>query len=258
MGVDVGDFDGTGRASLWVTNFQGELHGLYRNLGAERFQHISRARGMASFGQQFVGFGTAFLDADHDGWEDIVVVNGHVLHHALFGSPLRQVPIFLHNIDHQGVRAFKETGASISPWFRQPIAGRGLACGDLDNDGWADFIVVSSNAPISLLRNRNVAREPKTRWIGIRLTGRGHRDVTGSTVVLDGGERKLMRFAKSGGSYLSSSDPRMIFGLGGSLQPDSITVKWAWGGSQTWRGLEPGHYWELQEGDPTPRKLPGK
>src|SRR5262249_25257835 len=72
MGVDVGDFDGTGRASLWVTNFQSELHALYRNLGNERFLHQSRATGIGAIGQHHVGFGTGFFDADNDGWEDLV------------------------------------------------------------------------------------------------------------------------------------------------------------------------------------------
>jgi hypothetical protein len=96
---------------------------------------------------------------------------------------------------------------------------------------------------------RNTALEKKHRWIGLHLTGQGHRDVVGSTVTveLEGG-RRLTRFTKGGGSYLSANDPRILVGLGEAEKVKSVTVRWSWGGTQTWDGLAPGRYWRLHEG----------
>ena len=93
MGVDVGDYDGSGLPSLWVTNFQDQMHGLFRNLGNESFHHDSRAAGIAAMSVQFVGFGTAFLDLDNDGWEDLIIVNGHVMFHPMRGGSMLQRPV---------------------------------------------------------------------------------------------------------------------------------------------------------------------
>ncbi|HEX5270782.1 MAG TPA: CRTAC1 family protein, partial [Gemmataceae bacterium] len=254
MGVDAGDYDGSGRPSLFVTNFEGELHGLYRNRGGETFQHYSQAAGVAAIGRRFVGFGTAFVDVDGDGWEDLVIVNGHVLRYPAAGSAL-QTPMLLHNGERQGRRFFSDAGDRGGPFFRAPIMGRGLAVGDLDNDGRPDLVVSRSNAPAVLLRNE-AASEPAARWLGIRLVGRDRRDIVGSAAVLEVGEgRRLTRFAKGGGSYLSASDPRLLFGLGESGKPGRLTVRWSWGAEQSWDGLESGSYWELREGDPQARRL---
>ena len=97
-----------------------------------------------------------------------------------------------------------------------------------------------------------VLRKPPSRWLGVRLIGQGNRDVVGSTVILETDTRRLARFAKGGGSYLSANDPRILFGRG---VPGRLTVQWSWGKSQTWDGLEAGAYWELREGEPTARKV---
>jgi hypothetical protein len=251
MGVDAGDYDESGRPALWVTNFQGDLHALYRNLGREYFQHISRAGGLGAIGMHLVGFGTGFIDADNDGWEDLVIAHGHVLQHPILGSTVKQLPMLLRNVDYEGRRFYRDLGPTAGPYFRTPVIGRGLAIGDLDNDGWPDIVVSHSNSPVAVLRN-SVAEHTPARWLGIRLVGRGNRDIVGSTVILENGRRRLTRFAKGGGSYLAANDPRLLFGLGPDGKPGRITVKWSWGEKQTWDGLEPGAYWELHEGSPTP------
>jgi hypothetical protein len=103
---------------------------------------------------------------------------------------------------------------------------------------------------VALLRNEVAAgmKEPN-RWLGVKLVGRDHRDVVGSTIVLDTGAQKLTRFAKGGGSYLSASDRRILFGLGTSNQARRVTVQWSWGKEQHWDNLEPNHYWILREGE---------
>jgi hypothetical protein len=257
MGADVGDYDGSGRASLWLTNFQGDVHALSENLGGERFVHQSRAAGIAKIGSHYVGFGTGFIDIDNDGWEDLMIVNGHVLYHPALGSTFKQRPVLLHNIEKSRRRFFEEVSKQGGDFFKTPASGRGLAIGDLDNDGWADFVVCNSNSPVVLLRNKATSGNS---WLGLKLVGRDSRDIVGSTVIVEDGNRKLTRFVKGGGSYLSASDPRILFGLGSTQTVKKVTVKWSWGKAQTWENLEGNRYWELTEGEATAKPIgyPGK
>jgi hypothetical protein len=257
MGIDAGDYDGSGRPALWVTNFQRESHGLYQNLGGEQFRYTSNSVGLGDLGGHLVGFGTGFLDADNDGWEDLVIAHGHVLQFPPYQAPVMQLPMLLWNIDSHGQRRFRDIGSFAGPYFTIPTLGRGLAIGDLDNDGWPDLIVSHSNSPVVVLRNVVFEQAP-ARWIGFRLIGRGNRDIVGSTVSLDTGKRTQTRFTKGGGSYLSANDPRLLFGLGPDGSVRSVTVKWSWGETQTFTGLEPGSYWELREGSPTPIRIARK
>ena len=254
MGVDVADYDGSGRASLFVTNFQGEVHALYKNLGDERFGYQSQAVGLGALGRHFVAFGTAFVDVDNDGWEDLIIVNGHVLRHPL-GSTVKQRSLLMRNIEKSGRRVFQDYSSRGGPFFDVPIVGRGLAVGDLNNRGWSDVVISNTNSPAVILRNEASTDNP-AHWLGIKLVGRNNRDVAGTTVILEGKSRRLTRYAKGGGSYLSSSDRRILFGLGTSEQFQRLTVKWSWGKEEHWENLEPNHYWELHEGEPQPRRLP--
>jgi hypothetical protein len=253
MGVDVADYDGSGRASLFVTNFQGELHALYQNLGREYFSYQSQVAGLAALGRQYVGFGTAFIDVDNDGWEDLVIVNGHVLRKPL-GTTMKQKSLFLRNTSDQGRRVFQDWSKRGGPYFSIPAVGRGLAVGDLDNDGWPDVVISNTNSPVVLLRNE-AAADTGARWLGVKLVGRDHRDIAGSSVILEGTTRKLTRFAKGGGSYLSASDRRILFGLGTSEACRRVTVRWCWGKEQSWDDLEPNAYWELREGEAKAKRI---
>jgi hypothetical protein len=251
MGVDAADFDGSGRPSLFVSNYQNELHALYLNLGQEHFDFQSRSSGIAAIGMYYVGFGTAFIDADNDGWEDIVIVNGHILRSPV-SSTHEQRPLLLRNNPRSGGRFFQDVGGG--PFFKTPRIGRGLAVGDLDNDGWPDLVVSHINSPVVILRNEKAAVS-KNRWLGVKLVGRDHRDIVGSTIELELGDRKLTRFTKGGGSYLSASDSRILFGLGADGEVGRLTVHWSWGKPETWNNLEPNSYWELREGEPTAKRL---
>jgi hypothetical protein len=254
MGVDCGDYDGSGRPSLWVTNFQGDLHNLYRNVGGGLFEYQSRAAGLAAIGQHFVGFGTSFIDVDNDGWEDLVIVNGHVVYHPKLGSTVKQRPVLLRNIDYRGRRFFKDAGAQGGRFFQVPRVGRGLAVGDLDNDGWPDLVISHTNGPVVILRNEAGTQAGAAHWFGVSLAGKDHRDIVGSTVTVEAAGRRLTRFAKGGGSYLSSSDRRLLFGLGSTETVERVTVRWSWGATQSWQHLGADAYWELHEGEATARR----
>lgn len=253
MGVDAADYDGSGRPSVWVTNFETQLHALYRNDGQERFHHASRAAGLTRLGRQWVSFGTGFLDFDNDGWEDLVIVSGHVWRYPATG-PARQRPRLLRNEALERERVFRDVSSRGGEFFDTPTLGRGLAIGDLDNDGWPDLAVSHTNSPVVLLRNEAAAGlSSPHRWLGLKLVGRGHRDVAGSTVTLEDANGILTRFSKGGGSYLSASDPRLLFGLGETEHVKRVTVRWSWGQSQSWENLESNRYWELHEGEQIPR-----
>jgi enediyne biosynthesis protein E4 len=245
MGVDAGDYDGGGRPSLWVTNYENELHGLYRNVLIEKrisFIHSTQIAGIAAIGQAYVGFGTGFLDVDHDGWEDLVITNGHVIRHPYRGN-LQQIPILLRN--RQG--RFEDATSRGGAYFTAKHRGRGLALGDLDNDGKTDLVFCHVNEPATVLQN---VADSGHHWLGVALATKDKRDVVGATVRLTAGGRKLTRFAKGGGSYLSANDPRLIFGLEKAAKIDELTVMWPAGAPrlERWRGLAVDRYHRLEQG----------
>jgi hypothetical protein len=252
MGLDAADFEGSGKASLLVTNYQNELPALYRNLtatpDAPRFSFHTTPAGLGDAGRQYVGFGTGFVDVDNDGWEDVVIVNGHVIRHPTT-STVRQKPILFRNrgrqIGESGVR-FVDATAKGGSYFQIPHQGRGLAIGDLDNDGSPDLVISHVNEPVTLLRN---VVDRSHHWLGVRLIGKDRRDVVGAKVTLECGGRTWTRFAKSGGSYLSAGDRRLLFGLAGSDRPGRLTVVWPWGQEEHWDGLAADRYWQIKTGE---------
>jgi hypothetical protein len=248
MGVDAADYDGCGRPSLFVTTFEKELHGLYHNEvwnDQVYFRYATREAGIAALGPSYVGFGTGFLDLDRDGWEDLVIANGHVRRNPT-RCPLRQLPVLLRN---EGGKRFTEITNLGGPYFREPHRGRGLAIGDLDNDGRPHLVISHVNEPVVLLRHEpEGAAACGNRWLGIQLKGRDHRDIAGAKVVVETGGRKLTRFVRGGGSYLSSGDRRLLFGLGEASAVGPVTVVWPWGEEQHWSELAAGRYWMLIEG----------
>jgi hypothetical protein len=237
MGVDAADYDGCGRPSLWVTNFEREQHALYHNDchdGAILFRHVTAPAGIGVVGRKHVGWGTAFLDLDHHGWEDIVFVNGHVYRDpSNRGNTRRQTPVLLRN---KGGGQFKNLSAQGGPYFQRDHLARGVGFGDLDDDGRIDAIVSHINEPAVLLRN--VAEVEGRHWLGVELRGKDHADVVGAKLILECAGRTQTRFAKGGGSYLSSGDRRHVFGLGNATKIDRLTVIWPNGERQQGEGLK--------------------
>jgi hypothetical protein len=231
-----------------VTTFENESPALYYNNcvdGQIEFRYAIRSAGIDKLNQANVSFGTGFLDIDNDGWEDIVFVNGHVRRHPT-RSPLQQLGTLLKN---QGNGRFLPITRLGGPYFNSPHRGRGLAIGDLDNDGRSDLVINHLNEPAVLLRNTSQENElPRNHWLGIELVGRNNRDIVGARVVVESAGRRLTRFAKGGGSYLSSGDRRIIVGLGDNASPGEVAVFWPRGEQQHWEGLGCDRYWRLVEG----------
>ncbi len=250
MGVDAADYDGSGRPSLWVTNFQDQLHLLLGNVshaGTPLFVHRGTAAGMGMINRSYVGWGTAFLDLDHHGWEDLVVVNGHVLQFPeVLNSTRKQLPVLLRN---GGTGRFQEWTPRGGSYFQAPHAGRGLAAGDLDNDGRPDLVISHVNEPAAVLRN---VAGGDNHWLGVELCRAGRADVVGARVVLEAGGRTQTRFARGGGSYLSSSDRRLVFGLAGAERVGRLTVTWPDGRTEHWDGLAVDRYHRLTQGSGRP------
>jgi hypothetical protein len=256
MGLAVGDPLNQGRPAIYVTTYEGELHSLFLNECSgdrEYFRYATQASGIGAFGQIYVGWGTDFIDLDHHGWQDIFVSNGHAIRFPKGKAKRAQTPLLLHNVAGGSLgRRYENITDRGGPYFQAVHCGRGVAFGDLDNDGQVDLVLCHLNEPAVLLKNQ--APTEGRRWIGVELVGKGFRDVVGAKVQVNVGELHLTRFATGGGSYASASDPRHVFGLG-AFQGDKVkvTVSWPRGEVQSWDGLAVGRYWRLTEGDKDPR-----
>jgi enediyne biosynthesis protein E4 len=251
MGVDAADFDGSGRPAVWVTNYENEFHALYLNRGESngrvRFHFGTSGVGLGAIGPKYVGFGTAFVDADSDGWEDIVITNGHVMRHPAKNN-LAQRPILFRNAAKAGGgRTFEDLDRRAGEYFARDHRGRGLAVADLNNDGTADLVFANINEPAEVLTG---VKHPTNHWLGVELVGRDHADVTGAKLTLAVGDRTLTRFATAGRSYLSSSDPRRLFGLGAVGKVGRLTVRWPSGEPRVehWDGLAADQYHRVEQG----------
>jgi hypothetical protein len=246
MGVAAADYSGTGRPSLWVANYENELHGLYRNDckgGPVIFTFNTAPAGLAVFGRMTVGWGTGFLDIDHHGWEDLFLITGHATR-VPKTSPRAQQPILARN---EGNGKFTNITARGGSYFNSRHVGRGAVMADFDNDGRIDLAVMHTNEPVAILRNE--ADTGGNHWLGVRLAGKDHRDVVGARVILDAGGRKQTRFAMGGGSYASSSDRRLVFGLGMADHIDKLTIAWPDGTEQSFTGLALDRYYQVTQGN---------
>ncbi len=256
MGVDAGDYDGSGKPALWVTNYEHEQHGLYRNEcrpGTRSFTFQTVAAGLARMDQKYVGWGTAFLDVDLDGWEDLFVANGHAIrYHYAQGSGRKQPAVLYRNL---GGGKFTEASRQLGSYHETNHLARGVGFGDLDNDGRTDLVISHVNEPVAVLRGIGGAGH---HWLGVQLVGKGHADVVGAKVQLVAGGRTQTRFAKGGGSYLSSGDRRHLFGLGDVSQPGRLTVTWPDGTKQHFDGLSADRYYRVTQGQAQAEPLPAQ
>jgi len=237
MGVAVGDYDNTGRFSLFVTNFAEEYNALYHNEG-DHFTDVSFRSKTAPSSLPYVGWGTAFLDYDNDGWLDLIAANGHVypqLDKSRSGAAAgyRQRRLLYHN---RGDGTFDEVAAQSGAVLMEERASRGLAVGDLDNDGRLDVVINDLDGGPQVLRND----WPRPGgWLTVRLKGSGKNTAAlGAVVKVKAGALSLRRLVQSGTSYLSQDDMRAHFGLGAARRADLVEVRWPDGTSSRLQDVE--------------------
>jgi hypothetical protein len=245
MGVAAGDLDGDGLIDLAVTNFYGESTTYYRNLGGGAFLDGTGSSGLAVASRRLLGFGIAFLDANDDGRLDLATANGHV-------NDLRpNYPYFMPAqllVGGPDGRLTDVSDLAGAPW-RVPRMGRGLAVGDLDNDGRQDVLILSHAQPLAYFHNRTEGGRSLT----LRLEGRGpNRDAVGARVTVVTPGRRLLAWRTGGGSYQSASDPRLHFGLGGFPRAESIAVLWPSGRAESFGAVNSGSAYILREGTGRP------
>ncbi|MCA8988609.1 MAG: CRTAC1 family protein [Planctomycetaceae bacterium] len=243
MGVTAADINHDGRMDLFVTNFELEDNSVYLNEGNDLFVHSTARLGLAGACRLLVGFGCLFSDLNADGWEDLVLLNGHLVYRHRNSDYQQKAFVFRNN---QG--RFQDVTSESGPWFQIPHSGRGLAVGDLNNDGAVDLVITEQDGPTSLLKNRNVPRN----WLGLELKRKaGISDLTGTLVTFSLQNQKQTKQVLSGGSYLSHSDQRILFyPPAGSEGLDSagIEVTWPDGSSDQFENLMWNTYQVLQQG----------
>jgi hypothetical protein len=225
MGIAIGDYQNNGLVDLYNTTFSDDYNPLYRNDGDANFTDISYQMRIAEPTVPFLGWGTAFLDYDNDGWKDLFIANGHVypiVDRTSWGTTFAQRPLLFHNIDG---KKFDLMPAVEGTGLGQTYVGRGLAIGDLFNDGKLDVVINVMDGVPALLRN---VSPDKHHWIELKLVGgpKSPRDAVGATVYLSANKLRQRGDVISGGSYASTNDPRLHFGLGDATTIDEIEVHW--------------------------------
>ncbi|TXT34319.1 MAG: hypothetical protein FD138_1688 [Planctomycetota bacterium] len=228
MGVACADFDGNGYCDIFLTHFYAQKNTLYRNLGHLQFEDDSRRSRIAATSFDMLGFGTVAFDYDRDGRADLFVANGHVL--GPEHKPFEMLPQLLHN---DGQARFDDVGNQAGDYFRTPCVGRGAAGVDYDNDGNLDLLVTHVDRSAALLRNE---------------TGTHRLPPQGTQVIVEAGSKRIASMSVGGGSYLCSSDPRLLIGLGEWREPVTLEIRWLSGEVVRHENVAIDRYWLAFEG----------
>jgi hypothetical protein len=231
MGIAVGDYNRDGKVDLYITNFSDDYNTLYRNEGDAAFADVSFRAGIATLTIPFLGWGTGFLDYDNDGLLDIFVANGHVypgVDLQDWGTTWAQRPLLLRNLDGS---KFQEVPAATGSGLAVVVTARGAAFGDLFNDGHIDVVLNNIDSTPTLLRN---VVKNSNHWITLKLLGgpKSPRDAIGAKVFVTAGGARQRGDVFSGGSYGSSSDQRLHFGLGAATKVDRVEIHWPSGAKE--------------------------
>jgi hypothetical protein len=241
MGIACGDFDGDGRPDLAVTNFYLESSTFFQNLGQNVFADRTRAIGLAGLSRHRLGFGIALFDANNDGRLDILTANGHVADMRPLVPFAMSAQLFLGASGGRLVDVTERAGAP----FSQLHVGRGLATGDLDNDGRLDGLMAAQNEPLFFFHNQTIGQN---QFVSFHLEGtKSNRDGVGARLTLVSGERRQVAQRVGGGSYASAGDPRLQFGLGPASVVESLEVRWPSGQIDRYQDLTADSGYSLRE-----------
>jgi hypothetical protein len=235
MGASAADYDHSGWLSIFRANFSDERETLYRNLGKGQFQDVTLRAGMAH-NTRFVGWGSVFLDFDNDGWKDLLLVNGHVfpeVERKKVDIHFRERRILYRNL---GNGKFEDISEKAGPGVLDRHSSRGVAAGDIDNDGEVEVLINNQGERPSLLRQ---SARPRGNWTLIQLTGaRSNRSAIGARVRLTAGGMTQTDEVRSGGGYISQNDLRLHFGLGEARRIDKLEIQWPSGQKEERSDLE--------------------
>ena len=245
MGVDAADYDNSGRTSLAVTNFEGEMVGLYRAEQAGHYRDVAARVGIGAPSKNRLGFGCVFADLDLDGDQDLIVANGHI------DDTVRNIPGNLGSaqpphlfLNDRG--SFRDVAADVGGGFERPRVGRGLAYGDFDRDGDLDLLMTTNNGPAVLFRNDRVSGN---RSLRLRLIGTvSNRDGIGAAVRIMHGGVTQSRMVRSGSSYLSQSELPLTFGVGARDRVERLVITWPNGRVEEFTNVASGKAYICTEG----------
>jgi len=241
MGAAAADFDGDGLLDIFKTNFADDTHTMYRNQGGNNFEDDTIGSGLA-VNTKYLGWGTAFVDFDNDGWKDLVIANGHVYPEVDTGHTAenyKQPRLLYWN---RGDGQFFDLSANGGSGITDVHSSRGLAVGDLDNDGNEEVIIINMGEAPSLLKNFAIGGNS----LLVRVLTVG-RDAIGARIIVSAGGHKQVDEVRSGGSYLSQNDFRLHFGLGRYKTAD-ISIRWVDGNVQNFESVAAGQILTIEEG----------
>jgi len=246
MGLAVGDYNNTGRMSVAISHFSDEYMTLYRNDGGMNFAEMAHPAGVAHATEPYVGWGDAFIDIDNSGWQDLILVNGHVypqVDSAKLGIHYLEPALVFVN-QHNGT--FQEATGKVSPALTKPAVSRGLAVGDLFNRGTLDVVIESlTGEPMVLASKPN----PANHWISVELHGKPRNTLAlNARVHVTANGITQMQEVRSGGSYLSQSDLRLHFGLGAAAKIDSLEIDWQGGAKQVFKDVAVDRFYACEQG----------
>jgi hypothetical protein len=246
MCISLGDYDNDGRLDLYISDFQRSSDHVWHNEGKGFFDEVSDQSGITRLTRDVLSFGGGFFDYDNDGWLDLFIANGHVypeVEQATPGTHYKQINSLFHN---EGNGRFSDVGRLAGNGFATPHVGRGVAFADFDNDGFMD-VVVANNGDAPLLLHNSGGNG--NHFLNLRLTGtKSNRDAIGARIRVLAGTMSQIREIAGGGSYLSQSDLRANFGLGGAKRAEIVEVTWPSGQRQVFHNIDADKFYWIEEG----------